>query len=295
MNDNANIKLFVSCHQPNQNVPPHPLLTPIQVGAALSETLFPNFIHDQTGDNISQKNKIYCELTAQYWAWKNSSADYYGFFHYRRYLFPKETVKPSCIYIVKPPPTLRLLDSLGYSYFHQIISEYDLIVPRKENMHVPVRQHYALAPYHHKEDLDLVEKIIEERFPEFISAKNRYLSGTSCYFGNIFIMRSSLFQAYCNWLFSILEQFETQKDLSTYSMQEKRVAGYLGERLLGIFVTYCKQLSDVHILELPRVHFEGSQIKRTKQVCLNLVFPPGSKRRARLKHLVHQTKPHIPL
>ena len=42
--------------------------------------------HDDEGDNISQKNKTYCELTAQYWAWKNEDADYYGFFHYRRYL-----------------------------------------------------------------------------------------------------------------------------------------------------------------------------------------------------------------
>ncbi len=28
---------------------------------------------------------MYCELTAQYWAWKNEDADYYGFCHYRRY------------------------------------------------------------------------------------------------------------------------------------------------------------------------------------------------------------------
>ena len=41
---------------------------------------------DNTGENISEKNSMYCELTAQYWAWKNLNADYYGFFHYRRYL-----------------------------------------------------------------------------------------------------------------------------------------------------------------------------------------------------------------
>ena len=103
-------------------------------------------------------------------------------------------------------------------------------------------------------------------------------------------MRSELFQSYCGWLFSVLEQFEAKRDLSNYSVQEKRVAGYLGERLLGIFVTYCQQHSNVNILELPRVHFEGNKIKRTKQILLNLIFPPGSKKRARLKYLIYQKR-----
>ena len=31
-------------------------------------------------------NSAYCELTTQYWVWKNIDADYYGFIHYRRFL-----------------------------------------------------------------------------------------------------------------------------------------------------------------------------------------------------------------
>lgn len=41
---------------------------------------------DNTGDNISSKNKYYCELSTQYWVWKNIDSEYYGFCHYRRYL-----------------------------------------------------------------------------------------------------------------------------------------------------------------------------------------------------------------
>ena len=86
----SQIKLFVCCHQAGQRVPAHPLLHPVQVGAALAQDHFPGFAHDDAGENISQKNRSYCELTAHYWAWKNVEADCYGFSHYRRYLYLDE-------------------------------------------------------------------------------------------------------------------------------------------------------------------------------------------------------------
>ena len=146
------IKIFVCCHQPAE-VPQHPLLVPLQVGAALADTHFSGFLHDDTGDNISCKNRSYCELTGQYWVWKNVEADYYGFFHYRRYLYPKvEARRP---YIIERGPTLSLLERLGYDKFAALIQKYDLILPKGENMYVPVQEHYANAPFHHRKDLDL--------------------------------------------------------------------------------------------------------------------------------------------
>ena len=73
------IKIYISCHK-DCFVPEHPFLFPIQVGCAISEKRLPFALHDDEGENISSKNKMYCELTAQYWAWKNDTdADYYGF------------------------------------------------------------------------------------------------------------------------------------------------------------------------------------------------------------------------
>ena len=83
----GDINLFVCCHNESE-VPAHPLLIPIQVGTALAERRFAGYAHDDEGENISRKNRAYCELTAQYWAWKNCQAEYVGFFHYRRYLYP---------------------------------------------------------------------------------------------------------------------------------------------------------------------------------------------------------------
>lgn len=278
----ADIKLFVCCHQPS-HVPEHPLLVPIQVGAALAEEHFSGFLHDDAGENISQKNRSYCELTAQYWARKNVDADYYGFFHYRRYLYPDLSAKRP--YIIEREPSLACLDRLGYEDFSRLIEQYDLIIPKGENMYVPVREHYTNAPFHHRKDLALVERIIRERRPEYADAMETYLSGGVCYFGNIYIMRRAVFEDYCNWLFPILEEFDRRADLSGYGPQELRVDGYLAERLVGVYGAFQRGAGRLRIGELPRVHFDALDggAGPHKRCILYRLLPPGTRRRALIK------------
>lgn len=275
----ADIRLFVCCHQP-ATVPEHPMLVPIQVGAALAAEHFEGFLHDDVGEHISCKNRAYCELTAQYWVWKNVEADYYGFFHYRRYLYPD--VKAKRPYRIEGAPTDALLDKLGYNRFADLIPQYDLILPRGENMYVPVREHYASAPFHHGEDLGLVEQIVRERNPEMAEAMEEYLSGTVCYFGNIYIMKRPVFHDYCGWLFPILEKFDHRADLSGYSPQEQRVDGYLAERIFGVFYTKCR-MEGIRSIELPRMDFIADGKARRKRKLLSALLPPGTKQRAMVK------------
>lgn len=278
---NDKITIFVSCHK-YFPIPRNSLLAPIQVGAALTETRFPSFLTDDIGDNISNKNRSYCELTAQYWAWKNYEANYYGFFHYRRFLYPRPDEKRP--YRIEGVPTKNLLNRLGYGDFPQLICKYDMILPKGEDMHVPVRTHYGDAPYHHQRDLVLTEEIVREAYPMCADALERYLSGTEHFFGNIFIMRREVFQDYCVWLFPILAEFDRRADVSTYGSQERRVDGYLAERLLGIYSTWRR--NELKTLELPRVHFVPDQRERLQLKTQYFMLPPGSRQRAWMKAIM---------
>lgn len=277
----SEIKIFVSCHKPFP-VPNHVLLYPIQVGSALTTERISGFLQDDSGENISIRNRSYCELTAQYWAWKNVKSDYYGFFHYRRYLYPDLNAKRP--YRVESLPTSKLLEQLRFPHLAETVKCHDLIAPRGENMFLPVREHYGRSLFHHQEDLTLVERIVQELYPSYAEALERYLSQPVCYFGNIFLMERNLFDRYCTWLFSILNQFDRRANPYGYNAAELRVDGYLAERLFGVFYTKCQE-ENVRSIELPRVDFVADRQIRTKRKLLSMVLPPGTKRRAIAKRL----------
>lgn len=265
----SDIKLFVCCHAP-ANVPAHPLLRPLQVGAALAEERFPGFARDDEGENISDRNRAYCELTGQFWAWKNVPADWYGLFHYRRYLYPDPDARRPYVIQREPDP-----DALGYNRFAALIERYDMILPKGEDMWLPVRAHYGQA--HRAADLARMEEIVRQMHPEMADAMEVYLSGTKQYFGNIFIMGRDVFQDYCGWLFPLLAAYDAE-----VPDRPPRTDGYLAERLLGEYAAY--RWHELKTLELPRAHFYTGGAYCKKRL-LNALLPPGTRRRAAVKSL----------
>ena len=79
------IKLFISVFKSDTDIDGD-ILAPVSAGAALYDNDDPKLeLCDDAGDNISGLNPQYCELTVQYWAWKNCSFDFGGIMHQRRY------------------------------------------------------------------------------------------------------------------------------------------------------------------------------------------------------------------
>lgn len=230
-----NCSIIVCCHKDDVKVSQAPYL-PIHVGKALGNQDL-GIIGDDTGDNISIKNKSYCELTGLYWAWKNlKDADIIGLCHYRRYFDFHNQCQPVLPYTKFP---VEQIDKLDFSVPQSIIdavSKGKIVVPRVMNNVGSLYDEYCIC--HNSEDLRALEAVVKElSSPTYAEAfdKVMHLSHKPlCY--NMFIMNRNDFDKYCSWLFGILEEVEKRIDISNYSPVQQRVFGYMAERLFNVFV-----------------------------------------------------------
>lgn len=293
----SEIKIYVVCHKLFE-VPSHPYLFPIQVGASLSANRFPGMLYDDTGDSISNKNRSYCELTAQYWAWKNDAAAWQGIFHYRRYLSFDARSQARAAgehfgrpYRVLERPTAQSLRRAGYDPqgLARFLEAFDVIAPVPENMGMTAACQYETAPHHYAADLTIVRELLRRGDPRDWRAAEEYLNGTNLYFGNLFLMRRPLFERYSAWLFDLLAKYDEQKDVSGYSPQSQRVDGYLAERLFGVYLTRLRA-EGTAVGFVPRLHFAGMESRGAylKQRAETLLLPPGSVRRNAARRLLRK-------
>lgn len=263
----TDIKILV-CHTPDKkcNQVDNPVYLPIYGGKALAHDTATDFQGDDTGDNISVKNESYCELTVQYWAWKNLQADYYGFCQYRRYFDfsgqnrPKNALgRFEADYIDER--TIATHNLVG-SALQKIIAAEDIIVtPQVDLKKLPghFSNHYeyfegSSAGLLQKKDLVTLLQIVEELSPAYFETADVCLNASKGYFCNMYIMRKPIFYAYCAWLFPILLAFEERTDMSQYSIASYRTIEHLAERLCTIFIQYQKEMHpEYKIKELPYV------------------------------------------
>lgn len=266
--NNINIKIFISCHKKCKLLQ-NKYIFPIQVGAALASERFSNMFHDDEGENISTLNPMYCELTAQYWAWKNIDADYYGFMHYRRYFSLNSALLPEDGFgnIVLDNINEENLKMLGLdeNNIGKIVPQYDVItlIPNKLSGLGCSKTVYNHAkndsPYHRIEDMDEIIEIIHKKYPEFDGAVKKYMALSKGYFCNMYILKKEIFQEYSEWLFDILETHRKSKSFYDYSVDELRVSGFWAERLWGIYFTYLKDHNkDLKYKEVQKTFFKNT-------------------------------------
>ncbi len=242
MENNISVKLLICYHKPDKLFKDE-ILTPIHVGRAQAKAsnnknlawLEENMIGDDTGENISDKNYCYNELTAPYWAWKNyeslGNPDYVGLMHYRRHFIFDTSLDMGVI--EHEGMNEYYMDSINYSprKVRELVAGNDIVYykGRVDNIYKHYREN------HKKEDLDLALKILEELYPDYAATAKKYVKGDTGCFCNMAIFSREMFFEYCAWLFPILEKFFELVDMS-----EKRF--FISERLTGIFIA--KKIAD---------------------------------------------------
>ena len=217
------IKIFAMTHklftQSNDS-----LYVPLQVGSATHPHL--GCLCDDTGDHISEKNYLYSELTGHYWLYKNyHDTDSIGVCHYRRYLLNEKE---------------QLMTAFEYE---DLLQKYDLITTKK--IHLNFSYYYGFSQNHNQKDLDETGNVIKELYPDYYDTFKQLVHGKETYFGNIFACKKSLYDDYCQFLFTIFAELEKRIDVSSYDDYHKRVFGFISEFLLMVYA----EVKHLHVYE----------------------------------------------
>ncbi len=241
------VKLLVATHK-SYGFPDDTIYQPIEVGAALRDAGL-GYLRDDTGQNISDKNGSFCELTALYWAWKNhyfDDMDYVGLVHYRRYFSGQKSFADEKVGEVK------ILDEEGIK---TLLSSHDVIVPKKRHYYIEtVSSHYAHA--HYREDMESLRRTIQDISPEYQQAFDQIMKERSLYLYNMFVMSAPLFEDYCRWLFPLFFSLEEKIDIGDRNAYQKRVFGFMGERLFNVWLRH----RGLKLAEVSIVNLEGENL-----------------------------------
>lgn len=177
----------------------------IQAGAALTQKRFAE-CSDDIGENISAKNRQYCEMSAAYWIWKNTDHPWTGIEHYRRRLFVMPEMLCSGVDAILPLPYVCYPNTV--TQFRRFVSE---------------------------DVFQSLLRALRELHPTEYADYQKIIYGPYQYTYNLFCARREVFCDYCAWFFEITEYME-QMDVPEIKMT--RALSYVAEVLTNLYFMY---------------------------------------------------------
>ena len=260
-----NIKILIAAHKECE-LPKDNIFLPVQVGRKLAPKKF-DMQGDDEGANISEKNSSYCELTAIYWAWKNlQNLDYIGLCHYRRY-FNFTSCSISNVNICKTREISNI--RIPYASLKDLLKKYDIILAKPKIFGSNLKTDYC--KFHYSNDYQVLKEVIKIQMPNYYKSFLKVMEqNNKLWYANMFITSWSLFDNYSHWLFPILEEVEKKVNIRNYSDAQKRIYGYMAERLLNVYVLHHK----LKVKQLPILFVtnDRKQRKAIYRALRNLAF-----------------------
>ena len=257
-------KILVSYHKPDI-IFKNDIIEPIHVGRSVlskkndpesikkNAILCDSMIGDNEGENISNKNGTYNEMTAVYWAWKNyekiGNPDYIGFMHYRRHFCLKKMGQSAAYLECNNIPNVDnyINETLGITEqeLDRIFSTHDILVSSPYYTE-SVYEHYKEA--HNIKELDYAVEVVKKKYPKYYRSCKKYLHGHNTYFCNMFVFPKRVFFEYCSFIFGVLGECEKSPLFEGTRL-------YVSERLTGSFIQYLID-HKMNVAYAPTMYFE---------------------------------------
>lgn len=202
----------------------------VQGGAALTEEKICE-LQDDAGENISRKNRQYCELTVLYWMWQNVQADVYGLEHYRRWFGLTED---------------EIRDAFEVKGADAIVSK---------EMELPESVAAFYLDVHCNDVWNAMMEILKEDEKTYPFAREIFEERNKLRPFNMGFFSARFLDDYCNWLFPILERVEAQCGRK-WDVYQNRYPGFLAERLFTLFCTM--HARDYRIMDAVPIAFQDN-------------------------------------
>jgi len=252
------LKIFVTYHNDNYPIFKSEVFEPIFCGKYFHKE-DTEMLCDNTGDNISEKNRMYSENTGHYWVLKNyldsAEEEYIGFCHYRR-IIDLTRISPDeedvGMYVLKYENLRYLFDKSKNKEFYSDLKKYDCIVPAKDYFYQGGKTgtfKAKLPPITCIEEMDICRKpdvldamitSVETLTPEFVPAMTKVFTRTYAHLYNIYILKKEYLKEYLEWEFKIFNEME-KKTNNWNNWEYKREAGYFAEKFINIWLEYKKE------------------------------------------------------
>ncbi|MDE7272484.1 MAG: DUF4422 domain-containing protein [Lachnospiraceae bacterium] len=160
---------------------PRDWVTPLQAGAALAKERVLE-VTDADGDNISEQNTYYNEMTGLYWVWKNTDWDVTGICHYRRQFESSIVLQP-------------VLDG-----------DADVVLPMPALVYPDLRGYYR--NWGEDEYYQIMLEVIKERHSGYYETAVWCASHSIFFPNNIFLARKAVLDDYGLFAFDVIEETE---------------------------------------------------------------------------------------
>lgn len=244
------LTILVCAHKPDEHIRNYPPYKAIQVGAALHPEMDLGFLKDNVGDNISEKNPKYCELSAIYWGWKNlKNVKYAGLAHYRRYFDI----------------------NVNEDNIEELMNGYDIMVVKPFMTHEFSVNKSLLTFATSQEDFWLYVDTFLYMRPEYKTEIIDYFVNYNKFYPfTMFLAKKEIYDDFCEFVFPVF--FELEKRIPEHSFsRQNRYMAYFGEWSLGLYI-FCKHLKVKKVPYIMHSDNSNQPTKAKSKILYRIVF-----------------------